>query len=88
MAFFESQFKYCPLVWINCGRTLNNKINALHHRSLKIVYKDYDTSFEELLKMDKSCTIHHKNIQTLAIEMYRSKQNISPVFMEEVFKEK
>ena len=37
--FIESQFNYCPLTWMFCSRTLNNKINKLHERSLKIVYK-------------------------------------------------
>ena len=29
-AFIESQFGYCPLVWMFHSRTLNNKINRLH----------------------------------------------------------
>ena len=88
IAFFESQFKYCPLVWMNCSRTLNSKINALQYRSLKIVYRDYESSFEEILKLDKSYTVHNKNIQALAIEMYRSKQKLAPIFMNEVFEER
>ena len=28
--FFESQFSYCPLLWMFCSRKLNNKINRLH----------------------------------------------------------
>ena len=26
-AFIESQFGYCPLVWMFCGRQVNNRIN-------------------------------------------------------------
>ena len=29
-AFIESQFKYCPLIWMFHSRNLNNKINHLH----------------------------------------------------------
>ena len=32
--FFKSQFNYCPLVWMCCNRSLNNKINRLHERCL------------------------------------------------------
>ena len=39
-AFFRSQFAYCPLVWMFCGRTENAKINKLHHRALRLVYRD------------------------------------------------
>ena len=69
-AFIESQFKYCPLVWMFHGRQINDKINKLHERALRIVHNDTITSSEELLVKDKTFTIHHQNIQSLAIEMY------------------
>ena len=28
--FIESQFNYCPLIWMFHSRTINNKINRLH----------------------------------------------------------
>ena len=31
--FVESQFGYCPLIWINHSRTLNDKISRLHERA-------------------------------------------------------
>ena len=45
-AVIESQFKYCPLVWMFHGRQINDKINKLHERALRIVYNDTVTSFE------------------------------------------
>ena len=33
-AFFKSQFNYCPLIWMCCNRSLNNKIERLHELSL------------------------------------------------------
>ena len=36
----ESQFSCCPLTWMFHGTGVNNKINHLHGRSLRIVYKD------------------------------------------------
>ena len=50
--FFESQFNYCPLIWMFCDRTANQKINKLHERALRIAYDDYCSSFEELLDKD------------------------------------
>ena len=35
--FIESQFGYCPLVWMFHGRIVNKKINNLHERVLRIV---------------------------------------------------
>ena len=48
-SFFNSQFNYCPLVWMFHSRSINNKINRLHERVLSIVYNDFKSSFENLL---------------------------------------
>ena len=68
---FDSQFKYCPLTWMFYSRTTSNKINKLHERTLRLVYDDYVSKFEELLERDNSFTVHHYNIQTLCIELYK-----------------
>ena len=70
------------------SRTLNNRINNLHERALRIVYKDDDSSFKELLVKDGSCTIHHYNLKLLAVEMYKVKNNLSPEFMQDIFPER
>ena len=47
------------------SRTMDNKINCLHERSLRIVYSDQSSTFEELLERDMSFSNHLKNIQSL-----------------------
>ena len=49
-AFLMSQFSYCPLVYMCHSRTLNNKINKLHERALRLVYDNRQSTFEELLR--------------------------------------
>ena len=66
-AFIESQFNYCSLIWMLHSRTLNNKINHIHETVLKTVY----SSFNELLDEDSSFSIHQRNVQSLAIEIYK-----------------
>ena len=82
--FIESQFSYCPLVWMFCSRTMNRKINHIHERALRLVYQDYTSSFEELLKNDKSLSFHHRNIHQVAIEMYKVWNGLSPPFMSDI----
>ena len=83
--FIKSQFNYCSLIWMFHNRTLNNKINKLHERALRLVYKNENLSFIELLDMDNSVTIHQRNLQRLAIEMYKAKNKLSPLPMQVLF---
>ena len=53
------------------GRGLNNKVNNLHERALGTVYQDKKSSFEILLKHDKSVSIHVKNLKYLPTEILR-----------------
>ena len=85
-SFITSQFNYCPLAWMFHNRTLNNKINKLHERALRFVYKDINLSIQDLLDLDKSMTIHHRNTQKLAIEMYKIKNKLSPIPMMDIFR--
>ena len=47
-AFITSQFSYCPLIWMSHSGNLNNKINRIHERALRLVYQN-NLSFSELL---------------------------------------
>ena len=84
-SFFNSQFSYCPLIWMCCSRSSNRKINKLQERSLRLLYKDDYSKFEELLEKDKSTTIHIRNVQLLAVEMYKLKNNLSLEFISCLF---
>ena len=67
------------------GRRENSKINHIHERNLCIVYKNNVLSFEELLELDKSFKIHHRNIQSLATELFKIKNNLSNTIMNDIF---
>ena len=57
------------------NRRYDNNISRLPGRMLGIVYKDYKSSFTELLSEDKSFTTHHRHVQKLAVEMYQVKMS-------------
>ena len=84
-SFIISQFNYCPIIWMFHSRSLNNKINHIHERALRVVYNDYRSSFAELLTKDKSVSIHHRNIQQLATEIFKVKIGQAPLIMNEIF---
>ena len=56
-AFAESQFGYCPLIWMFHSRELNNKMSRIHEKALRITYKDKSSTFQELLEKDNSVSI-------------------------------
>ena len=72
-------------VWVFHSRKLNNRINNIHKRALRIVYRDYKSTFKQLLKQNKSVLIHQRKLQILATEIFKTKTGLNPVIMEDVF---
>ena len=61
------------------SRKMEHRINNIHKRALKLVYQDSpDLTFQELLAKDNSVSVHQKNLQLLATEIFKSKTRMSP----------
>ena len=60
---------------------LNNKINSIHERALRITYGDQKSTFQELLIKDNSVSVHHRNLQVLATEVFKIRNNMTPEFL-------
>ena len=71
---------------MNHSRTLNNKINRIHERSLRVVYNDKNATFKKLLDQDKVVSIHTRNLQMLVSEMFTVNIGESPSMMHEISK--
>ena len=80
-----SQFNYCPLVWMCHSRGLNNKTNNIHKRALRIAYQEKKSNLQYLLQKRKSVSIHMKNLQYLATEIFKVNNSLSSEIMKEVF---
>ena len=80
-AFVISQFNYCPLIWMFHNRALNNRINKIHERALRLVYQNKNLSFSELLELDNAVTMHQRNLQVLVTEILKVKNSLSPEIM-------
>ena len=84
-AFFVSQFSYCPLIWMFHNRSINERINKLHYRALRMVYQNDSASFDELLLKNGSVKVHQQNLQSLCIEMFKVRNGLAPSFMQDIF---
>ena len=84
-SFITSHFSYCSILWMFHSRKLNGRINHIHERAPRLVYKDFNSSFQELLIEDSSLSIHHRNLQKLVTEIFKVKNGLSPELMNDVF---
>ena len=66
------------------NRLVNQKINKIQERALRITYKDSESTFSDLLPKDCEVTIHTKNLQILMTEMYKTRNGLNSSFMQEI----
>ena len=82
--FITTQFSYCLLIWMFHCRNLNNKINWIHERALRLVYQN-NLSFSGLLNLGNFITVYQKNLQVLVTEIYKVRNRIAPEIMKDIF---
>ena len=83
LAILASQIPVDRLWWAQRSCFLPNLCADL--LSLRITYKDTESTFSELLEKDHEVTIHTKNLQLLMTEMYKTRNGLNPSFMQEIF---
>ena len=57
-------------------------MNRIQERALRIVYKDYVSAYAQLLEKDSSVLIHVRNLQVLATEIFKARNNLSPTIVQ------
>ena len=82
---FDSQFNYTPLIWMFCHKTTYLKIQKIHHKFLKVIYQS-DASYDDLLQLSNSVSLHQRHFRFLLTEIYRSTGTLNPKFMWSYFK--
>ena len=84
-SFIISHFSYCPIVRMFHSRKLNERINHIHEKALRIVYKNFNSPFQELLIENDSLKIYHRGLQKLVTDIFKIKNGSSPELMNAVF---
>ena len=64
---------------------MSNQIKKINEKALTLVHKDNILTFNELLELYNSVTIHQLNLQILATEIVKVKNNSAPDITTEVF---
>ena len=70
---------YCILGWMFHSRNIENGINRLHERALRLVYDDSENlSFRDLILKYESISAHQKNLHLIAKEFFKAKNGMVP----------
>ena len=87
-SFIYSNFNYCPLVWHFSSCKALGKVESTHKRCLRMTHNDYDSDYETLLKISGTPTMQIKRIKQLAIEIFKTVNNLNTDFMKNIFTRK
>ena len=86
-SFVASNFKYCPLVWHFCGVTNNQKLEKLQERALRIIHKEYSSTYEELLLSTASQPLLLSRLKIILLEVFKSINKLNAPCLHGMFRE-
>ena len=84
-SFVYSNFNYCPLVWHFCSAKSVKKIEKIQERALRTLYSDFSGDYESILNKSGKSTMEVKRLRTLALEVFKTLNNMNPEYMKEIF---
>ena len=84
-SFVSSNFNYCPFVWHFCGVTDGNEIEKLQERCSRIIYKDYESSYDRLLDRANTTKLAISRLRILILEAFKSIHRLNPKCISDLF---
>ena len=76
-SFILSNFNYCPLIWHFSDYNSKRKIESIQKRAYRFIGPE-----------KPKCSMEIKRLKSLAIEIFKTKSNLNPSYMKEIFKPK
>ncbi len=87
-AFIEANLNYCPLIWMNRNKTDMKNIENVQKRAVRMVFNDYSSSYQELLKRSKTRALEIKWKRQLVTEVYKATHHLTPPYITSLFPQK
>ena len=84
-SFIYANFKYCPVAWHFSTCKSIRKIEKVQKRCLRIVLDGYDSDYNVLLRKSGKVTMEIKRLRVLAIEIFKTVNNLNPNYMKDIF---
>ena len=67
------------------SRYLNNALNNIHERALRVIYNDHKKPFNIILTENNLKNINQKILEFLAVEIYKFRNGLSLPIMNYIF---
>ena len=83
-----SNFNHCPSVWHFCPCKLSQKTEMIQLRCLRIIYNDYSSDYQTLLKLSQKPSIEITRLRNLALKIFKTINDLNPSFMKSIFSAK
>ena len=84
-SFISSNFKYCPVTWMFCGKMNVSKLEKIQERALRFVYKDMSSAYKCLLEKGEFLSLSMFRVYFLAIEVYKCCMGLNPPYLNDLF---
>ena len=84
-SFVASNFHYCPLSWMFCGKKNSDKLEKIQERALRFVYSDFKSDYNVLLSRDNMLSLARYRLYFMAIEMYKCANHLNPEYLNDLF---
>ena len=84
-SFVQSNFNYCPLVWMLTSPKSMRKIENIQERVLRLLFDDHAETYENLLEKANKPNMVTRMHRSLAIEVYKTLNGYNPSYMKEIF---
>ena len=84
-SFINSNFTYCPVVWHFCSKKQTRNMEKIQERSLRFVYNDFHSTYNELLLRTKKDTLHVMRLKRMLTLVYKCINASGPSFLHSLF---
>ena len=84
-AFISSNFNYCPVSWIFCGKRNSDKLEKVNERALRFVFLDRSSTYSELLRRGGFLSLSQYHLKHMAIEVFKCVHGLNPPYLNSLF---
>ena len=87
-SFVKSNFTFSPLSWHFCGKANAMKMEKIQERALRIIYKDYESTYEDLIALGNTNTLLETRLKLLLLEVFKCVKGVNVPFLNRLFEVK